>query len=432
MKTLKQTFLSLDYFIDNKFLDFYCSLIENNKNNEQIVGTTQKHHIIPRCYYKYKKLPTNENSDNLINLIYTDHILAHYYLALCTEGKIRYANIKALQYCFADKDYLPKGSNKELNKLKEQLPYLQQLYEECYSKQKGKTRIYNEEGISLVIYPDEINTYLNNGWMLGMPDWISERMKKGQQKQSAKDARKRGHITHAKNIEKRKQEGELILVPNLAKPVICLELNKTFSSIKEAKLWLGRGDVEACANRVQRVAGNYHWAFCDDKEWIESQIQHMNETKERYNKIINQNKRPGNGIVCIELNKEFASVTEAIAWLRSQYKKGDIYGAAKFGTTAGGYHWKLLPKSIIEWTEEEIEILKNKFPIYGKYTIKFLNDKTIKDIWKKAKELNIETCKVQKGKLCYNNGKEHIYILQEDIEYFENLGYQQGMIPRKI
>ena len=83
-------------------------------------------------------------------------------------------------------------------------------------------------------------------------------MKKGQQKQSAKDARKRGHITNAKNIEKRKQAGEILLVPNRARPVICLELNKTFSSVKEAKLWLGRGDVEACANRTQRVAGNYH------------------------------------------------------------------------------------------------------------------------------------------------------------------------------
>ena len=33
MENLKQKLLSLDIFIDNEYLDFYCTLIFNNLNN---------------------------------------------------------------------------------------------------------------------------------------------------------------------------------------------------------------------------------------------------------------------------------------------------------------------------------------------------------------------------------------------------------------
>lgn len=46
---------------------------------------TQLHHIIPRKYYTYNKLEINNSRENLVNLLYKDHILAHYYLALCAK-----------------------------------------------------------------------------------------------------------------------------------------------------------------------------------------------------------------------------------------------------------------------------------------------------------------------------------------------------------
>lgn len=36
-----------------------------------------------------------------------------------------------------------------------------------------------------------------------------------------------------------------------------------------------------------------------------------------------------------------------------------------------------------------------------------------------------------KGKVCYNNGIEQIYILKDDVEKYIELGYKKGGLPRK-
>ena len=83
MKTLKELLLDLDIFEDNIYLDFYCDLINLNLNTPKQKYITNIHHIIPKCYYKYNNLTVNENESNKVNLIYSDHILAHYYLYKC-------------------------------------------------------------------------------------------------------------------------------------------------------------------------------------------------------------------------------------------------------------------------------------------------------------------------------------------------------------
>ena len=82
--TLKEKLLSLDLVIDNEYLDKYCELIESNKNTKREKFKTQKHHIIPRYYYKYNNLEIDNSKENLVNLLYKDHILAHYYLCMCS------------------------------------------------------------------------------------------------------------------------------------------------------------------------------------------------------------------------------------------------------------------------------------------------------------------------------------------------------------
>lgn len=83
--SLKETLLSLGCFEDNKYLDFYYNLIENNRHTKKEKFKTQRHHIIPKCYYKENSLELDNSSDNLVNLLYKDHILAHYYLCRCVE-----------------------------------------------------------------------------------------------------------------------------------------------------------------------------------------------------------------------------------------------------------------------------------------------------------------------------------------------------------
>lgn len=83
---LKEKLLSLGIFEDNEYLDFYCILIENNKNTKKEKFKTQKHHIIPKCYYRLNNFNINNSKDNLVNLLYKDHIIAHHYLCLCIKS----------------------------------------------------------------------------------------------------------------------------------------------------------------------------------------------------------------------------------------------------------------------------------------------------------------------------------------------------------
>ena len=88
---LKVKILATNYFIDNEYLDKYCELIELNKNTKKERPKTQSHHIIPVSYFKLSELPIDNSKENRVNLLYKDHILAHYYLCLCTKGKFKYS-----------------------------------------------------------------------------------------------------------------------------------------------------------------------------------------------------------------------------------------------------------------------------------------------------------------------------------------------------
>ena len=106
MKILKQKLLDLNIFEDNEYLDKYIQLIESNKKTKEEKLRTQKHHIIPRCYYKHNNLKVNNSDENLVNLFYKDHALAHYYLALCSKNKyFKYANEYALCHLISYKGF---------------------------------------------------------------------------------------------------------------------------------------------------------------------------------------------------------------------------------------------------------------------------------------------------------------------------------------
>ena len=87
---IKEKLLSTNLFINNEWLDKYCELIEINENTKKEKYKTQSHHIVPKCCYKYLFLKIDNSKENRVNLLYKDHILAHYYLCLCTEGKLHH------------------------------------------------------------------------------------------------------------------------------------------------------------------------------------------------------------------------------------------------------------------------------------------------------------------------------------------------------
>lgn len=100
---VKDDLINFGCFLDNRYLNLYIRLINKNLNLPKIKGKTQKHHIIPRKFYYFKKLPENNSDSNLVNLLYKDHILAHYYLVLCTEGIFKKVNEEALFFLINQK-----------------------------------------------------------------------------------------------------------------------------------------------------------------------------------------------------------------------------------------------------------------------------------------------------------------------------------------
>lgn len=126
---LKEKLLSTNCFEDNEYLDQYCELIYNNEVPYQIYKT-QSHHILPQCYFTSNNLEIDNSQENLVNLLYKHHLLAHYYLFKCAlsplKEKLIYAYI--IVYNFGGglrvKDY-----KKELSK--SYLDTLQAYYEEA-------------------------------------------------------------------------------------------------------------------------------------------------------------------------------------------------------------------------------------------------------------------------------------------------------------
>ena len=130
MYNLKQLLIEIKLCVDNEWLDKYCELINNNYNTESIKFKTQIHHIIPRYYYKSINESINNNSDNLVNLFHKDHVLAHYYLSLCSfSEEFQACNIWSIKHVLSNQIYMQQDEWKTEKLLIEQLDNYQQLIE---------------------------------------------------------------------------------------------------------------------------------------------------------------------------------------------------------------------------------------------------------------------------------------------------------------
>lgn len=95
MNDLKEKLLNTNYFIDNYYLNLYIELVRENENTLKQFGVTQSHHILPRSYFVIINQNCDHSKENLVNLKYSDHILAHYYLCYCTIKSLKRANFYA-------------------------------------------------------------------------------------------------------------------------------------------------------------------------------------------------------------------------------------------------------------------------------------------------------------------------------------------------
>lgn len=99
MSTLKENLLLLNVYEDNEYLDKYVDIIEQNRETKQTAFKTQRHHIVPKSYFKSKQIAVDDSKENLVNLNHADHLLAHYFLFKCSvDSNQSYSNCYAVMY----------------------------------------------------------------------------------------------------------------------------------------------------------------------------------------------------------------------------------------------------------------------------------------------------------------------------------------------
>lgn len=216
---MREKLLSTGLFLENEYFENYIELINSNLTTKKQSFKTQRHHIIPAAVFKLKKWSDKDNKQNLVNLLYKDHILAHYFLALCSKDEeLSYKMYCALNFILG-KIKQNNTDMLEFNKFLNSLPKYQEIYErskrQLANKRQGTThstanetkakisavnkgRVYiNKDNVVKSINPKDLELFLDAGWVRGNPNSAKRNTRKG------------CTIVHKNNIEKYIEKADL-------------------------------------------------------------------------------------------------------------------------------------------------------------------------------------------------------------------------------
>lgn len=371
-KILSKNVESNVYFIDNKYLDNYCDLILKNLTTKKQPLVTQKHHVIPLCYYKlvnnirsknWRRAAdyfSNQDENILINLLYKDHILAHFYLVMFSNDFLYYSLFNSLDW------QLRLNTNTHIKNDKETiLKLITELnldnYQDLYEKYKQKERIQIKCVETQKIFKSlvEAYTFLNRKYdfkkcfinpflTCGGYHWV----RPGDEKTEALLSDFVGKPPNKNNDYKQKT----------TKKVICIETQEVFKTPLEASLKYFNSPWGVDTKRG--FTKGYHWAYLEDvrkqeelKQFVGKPPETPLETKQRiscmqkmreHRKLTEHEKqvigkRSRKAVICIETQEVFKSISEA-------YLKYKVYKATPGGIcmschtkdkiiSSGGYHW---------------------------------------------------------------------------------------------
>lgn len=305
--SLKEKLIEIGLCVDNEYLDKYCELIESNRNTKREKFKTQKHHFIPIIYYKINyNLKTrkeaeyyskNDKNNFLVNILYKDHVFAHYYLCLCCNDKYKYYLIHAINCIIGNakkfcEDYSDVINNFNVN----QVNRLQELYEyrNLYMSQKYKGRKLSSETVKKMVDSRKRHGYKHSeetkrkiseankgkqGALLGTH--LSEETKKklsATKKMRGNGLKNKIYINNGiKNkciylselstwLNKGYTKGKLISEKEkykIAKKVRCIETNKIFNSLKDASIEMNVpiSKISLCCHKKRNKSRNLHWEF---------------------------------------------------------------------------------------------------------------------------------------------------------------------------
>lgn len=181
IQNLKQFLVSSGVAVENEFLTRYINLLENRRYQEHEIFKTQCHHIIPKFVYKLRNEDVDDSLDNKVWLYYSEHVLAHYYLAMCASSqRLRDGNLCAVRQVIY-------GVNEKTDEqlLINSLPEIQEIYQQCKHITclrddtpekisvaiRGRKYIYNAESdVYRCCKGEELEQLLSTGlWVLKHP-----------------------------------------------------------------------------------------------------------------------------------------------------------------------------------------------------------------------------------------------------------------------
>ena len=186
---LRNDLLKTKLFVNNEYLDKYIELIERNKGAVRVKFKTTAHHVVPKYCFDYQNLPVDNTETNIVHISYSDHVLAHFFLANCSKQDIhKWFNYTAMNHIsgnvFAEfegiEDILTDEFLSELQQLKETslkvaseqgkllIPYVrtEATLKKLSDKLTGYIHIHKGD-IRKMIPPQEFSVYESDGWKLG-------------------------------------------------------------------------------------------------------------------------------------------------------------------------------------------------------------------------------------------------------------------------
>lgn len=176
--------------VENEYYDMYSNLIKLNLTRKREKYKTQCHHIIPKCYFIDNNIPIDDSESNKVILVHKDHVLAHYYLALCSaDERFKNANINAIRYALNMRtfkllpeyekqkefienleyyDFLQVERNRYMSKILQGRERNEQYRNNIRKAHIGRIWIYKDNELKQIL-PNELDFYLSKGWYKGNP-----------------------------------------------------------------------------------------------------------------------------------------------------------------------------------------------------------------------------------------------------------------------
>lgn len=228
---IREKLLATGTVVENEYFEKYINLITNpqNSTNENIVIET--HHIIPVSYFKHAGKDIDNSEDNLIDLDIKNHVLAHYYLALCSAlpwfyyGNATCVNLLTKRAFSSITEEWIQANLTEINSIKQYRLYLNSALQ--IGLQAGEKNPNNKYSFELC---EQIKFLLTSGkqnkeisQQLNIPDYLINRIREGNHWSCANDRFSFSKAETKQLLEKQKIALWLTTNPickNCGKPIV--------------------------------------------------------------------------------------------------------------------------------------------------------------------------------------------------------------------